>query len=383
MTVSIDSLINGMSVAECKATIYSVLQTLGMPTTGWRTGAVVRTIVALVAILYSAATQVMALLARSGFRLLAVGNWLTLVCKQVYNVDRNGATFATGYVTLVNHDNYVYEDIAPGDLVFSSTVTKKAYVNTGIVTINAGSTITIAVRAKEAGSASTAAPGQIDTMVTPLQGVTCSNAESLIGTDEETDEQLRPRADAKLDALSPNGPAGAYYYVATTARRPDGSLIGVTRVRVSDPSERAEVTVWVADADGPLSPDDLLLVEAAIQRLCVPWGITVTVLNAVPVEVACSYEAWLYTTSGLTIQQVETAIATALSKWVTSQPIGGHVISPDPGKLFRHAMRAVIMGVSPHMINVEMSVPAADIELAQNEVPVFVTPTPTINLVTP
>lgn len=380
--ISITDLITPMTVAESKAAIYDVLDTLGVPTTGWRSGSVVRTIVALNAVIYSAATQVMALLSRAGFRELASDDWLTLTADQVYGVERIAATFATGEVTLTNAGGGVYV-LEAGDLVVSSSVTGKSYTNTAEVNVPALGTVDAAIQAVESGSASTAGVGEVDTMVTALLGVTCANAGALVGTDEETDAALRSRCDNKLDALSPNGAAGAYAYVATTATRTDGTAIGVNRVRVSEPSSTGLVTVTVADPDGTVAGEDVTTIGGLIQSQVVPLGVTATVQSATAKAIAVTYELWIYTTAGLTNAEVESLVQDALVDWMSEQPIGGNVIPPAGGKIFVHAIRSVIMSVSPYIINASVTVPAADVTLAATEVPILGAVTATVNQVSP
>jgi phage-related baseplate assembly protein len=382
MAIGIDDLITPMTVAESKAAIYDVLDTLGVPTTGWKTGSVVRTIVALVAVIYAAATQVMVLLARAGFRELATDDWLTLTADQVYGVTRIAATFATGAVTLTNAGGGVYS-LDAGELVVSSSVTGTSYVSTAACVVPALGTVTVAIQALEAGSASSVGVGEVDTMVTSLLGVTCANAAPLVGTDEETDAALRSRCDDKLDALSPNGAAGAYSYVATTATRTDGAAIGVNRVSVSDPSSTGAVTVTIADADGAVSAGDVTIVDGLIQSQVVPLGVTVTTQSATASPIAITYELWIYTTAGLSSAEVKSLVSTALTAWMSTQPIGGNVIGSDPGKVFVHAIRSVIMSVSSYIINATVTLPAADVTLTSTQVPTIGAVTGTVNLVTP
>jgi phage-related baseplate assembly protein len=380
--ISITDLITPMTVAESKAAIYDVLDTLGVPTTGWRSGSVVRTIVALNAVIYSAATQVMALLSRAGFRELASDDWLTLTADQVYGVERIAATFATGEVTLTNAGGGVYV-LAAGDLVVSSSVTGKSYTNTAATVVPALGAVTVAIQATESGSASSAGIGEVDTMVTALLGVTCANAAPLVGTDEETDAALRARCDDKLDSLSPNGAAGAYAYVATTATRTDGTAIGVNRVRVSEPSSTGLVTVTMADPDGTVEGEDVTTIDGLIQSQVVPIGVTATVQSATAKAIEVTYELWIYTTAGLTNAEVESLVQDALVDWMSEQPIGGNVIPPEDGKIFVHAIRSVIMSVSPYIINATVTLPAADVTLAATEVPILGAVTPNVNQVSP
>ena len=88
MTVSIDDLTTPVTRDEAKASIYDAMGTVGVSTTAWRPGAVVRTMVAAIAILFAACTSLMAKIAKSGFLEFAVGTWLTLVARHVYGVER-------------------------------------------------------------------------------------------------------------------------------------------------------------------------------------------------------------------------------------------------------------------------------------------------------
>ena len=128
-------------------------------------------------------------------------------------------TFATGTVTIDNAGGNVYA-LVPGDIVLLNSVTNKTYRNTETVNIASLQTgVVVAVQADELGSASSAAAGDVDAFVTPLLGLSVTNAASLVGTDPETDTALRARAMEKVGALSPNGPRDAYAYFAKSAVR--------------------------------------------------------------------------------------------------------------------------------------------------------------------
>ena len=103
--------------------------------------------------------------------------------------------------------------------------TNKAYRNTGSVSLGAMATLTIPIRAVEAGSTSTSTAGTITAFETPVLGVTVSNAVEVVGRDEELDPALRARCSEKLGSLSPFGPWDAYTYAARNATRADGTLV--------------------------------------------------------------------------------------------------------------------------------------------------------------
>lgn len=87
-----------------------------------------------------------------------------------------------------------------------------------------------------AGPGSTSSPGTIEQLVTSLSGVTCTNLESFVGTDWESNLALAERCRLKIQSLSPNGPSGAYAFFAVSA----GSLLALEDppVRLSAPITR-------------------------------------------------------------------------------------------------------------------------------------------------
>jgi phage-related baseplate assembly protein len=115
--------------------------------------------------------------------------------------------------------------------------------------------------------------------------VTVTNAAAFVGTDEETDVDLKVRCVAKLGSLSPNGARDAYNFIARSATRADGSPIGITRVRTI-PDGIGGVDVYLATPSGgvtgtsgdPLT--DLGAVAAAIWETTEPLAVEATVASA-------------------------------------------------------------------------------------------------------
>lgn len=385
--LSLQSLTTPLTTDEAKAFIYETLATLGVSTTSWKPGAVVRTIIAIVAIIVAAFSRLTSSIARSGFLELSSGDWLTLVARHVYGVERQEATFADGEITLTNASGGVYT-LDPDDLVFSNPSTGKTYRNTEAFTLGALETVTIPIRAVESGAASTSPPNTITVLETPLNGVTCTNPTAVVGLDAESDAVLRARCLEKLGALSPNGPWDAYAYAARNAKRSDGISVGVTRVRVRKDGY-GNVTTYVATASGAVTGDandpetDLGAVNDAIQRNAAPLAVTAWVESAEVVTVNVTYQVWVYTTVNLTDEELKAAISQNLSAFVASQPIGGNVIGFDRGKIFLDALRATISSTRPEIFHVVVSAPSSDVELDINQIMVLGTVTGTIHRIVP
>lgn len=376
MAISLDDLTTPMTVDEITQSIYSVLAAVGVNTTTWKPGAVVRTIIAAVAVVMAAFTVLTSLIAKSGWLELAEGDWLTLVARHVFGVERQTATFATGEITLVNGGGGVFGPFAIGDAVFKNTTTGKTYRNAAGFSLGALGTVTVAIQAVEAGSASTSGPTAIDALVTTMLSVTVSNAASVVGLDDESDPSLRTRCLEKRSSLSPNGPRDAYAFFARAAvRTTDGSSVGVTRVRVTAVSSTGNVTVTVANATGAVSgtagnpATDLGAVDQTIKLNVVPDGITETTQSATPQTIGLGYDLWIYADANLSDAAIQALVATKWATFMTTQPIGGNVISPAPGKVFVDAIRAAIGSVRPEIFHVVVSAPGADVVLADTDVP--------------
>ena len=368
-TIDFDELVKPVTEQEIQSSIYTVLGTLGLNTSTWKTGAVVRTITTGFSIVLSAFSSLQALIAKSGYLELSEGDWLTVVAFYVYGVERYSATFASGFVTLTNTAGGVYS-FDPEDLIFSDPTTGKSFRNTGAVSIPAGSTGTpthvtnVAIRAVEAGSPSTAIPGGISVMVTTVTGVSVSNPSPVVGQDAESDAAVRARSSAKLGSLSPMGPWDAYTYAVRSATRPapDGSNLGITRTRITKDGF-GHVWVYVATASGAVPPEDVAIANDAVQRNAEPVCVDAVAQSAVPVEIAVTYTLWMYNTSGHTDAQIKATIGTDLTEWFKIQPIGGNVIAGSPGKIYADKIRAVIGDSFDEIFHVELTLPAGDVPL--------------------
>lgn len=374
--MTLDELTTPWTRAEVEAKIYAALATRGVSTTGWKPGAVVRTIIVGVAIVLSGFSQLQALIAKSGFLELSEGDWLTLVARYVYGVERDEGSFATGTITLNNAGGNVYAG-DPDDLVFS-TVDGRTYRNTAAFAIGAFATgVVVPIQAVELGSAGTASAGTITQIETALLGVSCTNAASVVGTDAELDPALRTRCNEKTGTLSPNGARDAYSFVARSTKRANGESIGVTRVRtVAD--GYGGVTVYVATATGAVESADVALLQVAIDTQVVPLGVTATVVSAAAKMIAPTYELWVRDTSGKSDSEIGDAVAAKLTAFMSTQPIGGHVIPPAAGKVYVSALETVIGATLPDaIIKVQVTLPAADVDIAINEAPVLGAPTVT------
>lgn len=387
--MSLTLLTTPLTVAEIKTAIYDTIASEGVATTGWKPGAVVRTVIAGVSIVLAAMSSLIALIARSGFLELSEGDWLTVVAEKIYGTTRSEGTFASGTITADNSTGSVY-NIDPGDLILLNSTTGATYRNTASVTIGSMATgVEIDVVAEQLGSDGTAQVGDIDALVTPLLGVTVTNADAIVGTDEQSDTSLKASAQERTGALSPDGPSDAYRYFARNAvRAADGASVGVTRIKhTADGDGGMDVLVATASGSVPGTEGDpatdLGAVYANVEANAAPLGITLTVTSATALSVAVTAAVWVRETYSQTDTQITIAVTAALTLLMSEMPIGGDVISPAVGKVYRAAIQACIADTIGYanLVNMTITLPAADVEPDADEAPVIGAVALTINRV--
>lgn len=382
MTVSLLTLL----VQETKAAIYQrgldICTSIGLPVTSWQAGDPVRSLLHLEAYTLEALESMVVGYIKSGFLDYATGDWLKLLAEQVFGVTVPAATYAETDVVLTNSASGGLYPIIAGDLTFKNSVTGATYHNTTPTTVtnlSPSSTMTVTVVADIAGSDGSAGAGEIDTLVTARDGVTCTNALAAVGIDEQDEEVTRVTCREKLDFLSPDGARGAYSYVAKNEDY--GGTPAITRTRVYGDSTTGVVTVYLAGPSGGSSAADVTLATTAIVTWATPICITPVVAAASNVTVPVTYSLWLYKSCGKTVAEVRTAVSDALEAMFATVPIGGDVVAPaTTGKLYQSDVAATIVRAVPEGFRVSMTLPSGDTSLTNGQVAVLGTVTGTISL---
>lgn len=357
--------------------LLEIAESVGLPVEAdaWQPGGVYREILFVVAQKIADLTEVTSAIAAGGLLDFASGGWLTLLAQSGYGVTRIPSTFGETVESMTNNSAITYV-IAAGDLHFLNATTGKTYTNTtgGTLTLGGG-TLDVDIIADEAGTDSNAVPGDIDSMVTPLIDVVVTNATALSATDEERDADLKQRCRDKLASISPNGAAAAYDFFAKSAtRESDGSNVGVTRVRTTQTN--GSVTVYVASASGPVSgtagdpTTDLGAINLVIQTNCVPTGITATVVSAAQNSILVEADVYLKHGSSLDTATTRQLVLEQLQDYFEVIPIGGYDIGSG-GRVFVAALTGQIFQAHGDIIDVAITLPAADVVMADNEVAVL------------
>lgn len=392
--LSLATLLNLQTEAEIYAQALEIATSVGLPVTSWSPGDPTRSLFYLESAVLAALEVVVVGYIQSGFLDYAslpnpdgtANPWLNILAQQVYNVIAPGATFATTTVTLVNTGGGIYV-MGAGDVSFKNSTTGATYTNTapftvsGVGTYEAVAIVPVTADGPFPGSLGNASGGEIDTIVSGLNGVTCTNPAAAIGVDAQSAQTTVSQCRDKLGSLSPNGPSAAYSYVARNL-----ALTGITTItdaRTYGDSTTGDVTVYVRSASGGVSGGDVTAVQNAIAQWATPVCITPTVLSASAVTVNVTYTLWVYQSAGATQSQIEAAVLTALGNFFAARPIGGDVIPPaTTGSLYVSMLAAEIGAVYPKdTFRVTVSAPGGDTALTNGQVAVLGTVTPTVNLI--
>jgi hypothetical protein len=359
--------------AEIYAKALQVATDLGLPVTSWTAGDPTRSLYHVLAEELNVLEQVAERYVASRFLdyayAWAVANndsqWLKLLADQDFGYVADEATYATCTIQLTNNGGGHYE-LETGQV----TVRKPggaSYHNTstGILTIGPGTTLDLDFVCDEPGSDGSASIGEITEMVTGLLDVDCSNTTAAVGIDEESPLSIVAGCRAKLGALSPNGPADAYSYVATSADLTGTS--GVTRVVVVDDSTTGDVLVHLAGPSGAVSGADVALVQTAIATYATPLCITATAASATNRTIDIAYTLDIYTDVNETDAAIIAAVSTALDAMFVAHPIGGD----SNNELTTKLIEATIMGAfAGYAYGVTLTAPASSVGLTASQVAV-------------
>lgn len=381
--VALATLILPVNRDQYFASILGIANGLGLETETWRSGDPTRSEFYAVAIEAELRESLVVDTIRGGYLDLSGEQWLTLLARYRFNVERRQAVKGTCTVRLTNQSAAAYLDLQPGDITVKNSTTKATYRSTtgGDLAGGIGQTLDVEVEAEVAGSGGTSGTGEIDELVTALPNVDCTNTTAAIGTDQESDPALIERCRAKFASLSPAGPKAAYHYAATTPELNGGA--SVTRTRVVADSDTGEVQVYLANDSGAVTSEDRDLAEEAIETWANPLCIDCTVSAATPVVQAITYTLWVYDSIAQTNEEIEELIEDALIEEFKRIPVGGDIIPPaTTGKLYQGRVIATILAaVAGHGFRVTLTVPAADVDLDPSEVLTLGTVTATINQV--
>jgi phage-related baseplate assembly protein len=327
-----NDILNPPTADEVFNTWIAGLISLGLRADLWRKGGVSRSILRVLAMAYSGMASLLNDAVRSAFLDYSSGAWLTLLAWFVFRVQRLTATFATGELTLTNSGGGIFEYLSD-EAIFKNSVTGKTYTNVSAFVLNPADVLTIAIRAREIGTASNASPGDITEFETTMEAVTATNAAAVIGTNAQEDEPLRQLCRAKVGWISPMGPRDAYEFAVLNAKRPSGQPVNINRHRPYLDELHGILTIYCAAPSGAPDPDDLTYVKSAVEAVR-PDLAKVRVVAATVVTDTRSLVVYARRRDGLEAEALKVAAQKEIDSGMSTYPIGGLSEPEDPDHTF-------------------------------------------------
>ncbi len=327
--LSISDLFTPLTAAQFRAKMVQSLLVLGVPADQWRVGGVASTILTVASMILELMSGIIAGLIQDFFLPTATGIGLKALALFVYGVTPPDATYATGNITLTNIGGGVYTK-AVGAFSVSNPVTGATYVNAVAFTLTGTSTLSVAMRAVDAGSAGSSLPNTITNMVTILLGVSCNNPASFVGTDAPTDAAIRALCVNKLGAMSVRGVRTAYAYAIQVAINPvTMGPVNINRWAISESSHTGEVTLSVAAPSGMPDTNDLTGIRTAVERYARPSGVSATTVGATGLAYAPTVTVWVTPATGTVAADIKAAIDASILNFLKAYPIGGVTAADD------------------------------------------------------
>jgi phage-related baseplate assembly protein len=368
MPLTLEQLRTPVTADEALQTILDNLEALGFNTTSWQSGSVQRTFVQMFALVYADWTTYVDFISRFAFNEDSSAGALTEFSDSHYDNQRIVNVNTVGNYTFSGAAIGPPHVIAASDMVVADA-NGVTFRNTTGGTIPQSGTLVVTIQAEVAGTGGNVANNTIDTIQTPLAGVTGNNppiapATTWIttqGLDEEADAVLQARNTSKWATLSLADPAEAYENMALTADT------DITRVLVVDTNPRGAGTldVYIARATGAAVGADVTTVQAYIDDRR-PVTADPEVIAAA--AAAQAFTATIYVTAALNNAAKQAEIEAALATFINGIDIGGKVL---PGgtqgyMLFSELNQAVseVVGVE----NITWTTPTADVAIVATQI---------------
>lgn len=409
MTLNIDDLFTPATVDEWETKLLSFATALGLKTTSWQPGSVVRTFLAIMARALNAGDTVISVMNKGGLLDFAAsitpdpsvaGNenvlpgWLDFTAQSGFDVARIPATYATGSISILNTSASTYGPYAVGTYHVDNPTSKASYHNTAVLTISPSTTTVATFAADLSGTASTSSPTTINHATTSNIGVTVSNPGSLIGNTAQSNSSLVEACRAKFASRSPNGPHDAYRFFAISAssllaaETPSVIINAITQVLVETDKNTGVVTTTVANNNGPVPGITNLAVTGATNPS-----------HPAPIEITTASSHGLSTGNWATVSGVEgnsganitsTIVVTAVNKFTLDGSLGtgaytsgGIVEGGDLGEVDKilqenvvpNGVTALTVSATPLVITVDVTVwvPQADVGIVTTPIQQAVT----------
>lgn len=328
----------------------------GFAPTAWQPGSTPLTLLETDAQLSEDVYSLVKIIAAGGLLDYAQDDWLDLLGENFYNLPRLQGSTARGQLLLTDAGGAGPFTFTAGQLWAVSNA-GLLYTNEGPFTLAHSSTATPIFKAEQTGVRYNAANNTVQTLSTPIAGVTVNNPDPGSGTwlvtqgaDVESNDNYRSRCRARWSTLGTGSTAEVYDLWARTA----SAEVNRTTVRPSGVVP-GEVDVYLAGPSGPVSSQAVTDANTYIQPRV---ALTNTALVASAAAHPITVTATVYVRAGFETQAAIDCAAN-LDAMIAALPVGGTLYWSN-----------IVEQLSlPNGVrNVSVSVPSTDVTLGATEV---------------
>jgi uncharacterized phage protein gp47/JayE len=263
MTANLLDLITTETADELLSFMLTRLGEKGWPTTDWEPGALALSLLEIDTDVLADVLASVQLIAKGGHLDLSESDWLTLLARSQFQVERKAPVFALANVRLTCSAAAGPYTIGPGgSTIITADGRRYTSTNTTNQNLASGGTLDLTYRAESPGNAWNLSLATTLTLVTTLAGVTAAPRETFTGSgsamvtpgvNEESDRALRARCKAKWALLGAEKTHDAYFFLATSALDPSGNaILGITKALVDDtnPDGPGTIRIYLGGDDG-------------------------------------------------------------------------------------------------------------------------------------
>lgn len=370
-----------VSVEDAKKRILGWLSRLNVPVTMWAEGGVGASCLEIGANLWNECSKVAMALKSFAIGETSSGTALTLYSRNFYQHERDKGEYAVHRVTLTCDSGSGPYTMVKGDTMVGDgnyTFWLDSVIDgTFPFVLQPGASQAFAFKAGSIGVGPNALlPGSINTMVTTMVGVSCSNTETTIGSassiitagaNAESDTRLKQRNSLKWATRNPLSLVDASYEYYALAAAP-----AITRVKVIGTGAYGlgTVRVYLASATSTAGSGDVLTVDADLKKRVMPWvNVSAWAAEAVPVALSGT----IYYSASYTEAQVRSAVLLALATKYGAAPIGGKQLDGIGANIFPlsdiiDAIHDTLIGGQRCVTAVRLTSPANDIVLTSTQI---------------
>lgn len=360
MPLNLSDLQTPLTPDSVRSILEELLVSAGMPVDAWQDESAARAFLEGGSGLGAQFSERVAELSRSGYLSTSEGTFLTALVKSEFDIDRNQAVSAVLPTTFNNSSGTTYGPFAAGAIIVRSN-DSQVFENTGPITVTAGTTTPVELRAQSPGAQGNIA-AQTMQLVTSMAGVSVgfAGAFTTAGAEAERDPQLRERARSQWATLRVTKVAAGVLNLSRSASA------SIYQVGIDDSNPRGAGTVDVylaAETDAAGSGDVSDAQDAFDDAFLGNGSVTKRVLAKQANTTTQDVGGTIYV-SGTTAGDALGNVLAAWRNFLLTVPVGGFDFAPGPSAVVLRGQIIKALAAASGVDSLALTTPASDVNVA-------------------